>query len=198
MPSVKKSIHVVVGSAPGATQQLQQLYNTLDDKHVSYNVANGGLAIALSVGVSVERLFTTCYLFRYDSLTHERETVSRMSNCRPCTVREICLDCQVGHPNDVLRWLSGVQLSFYSLLQFTRQHRDKCITRILGEPLRVSTGIWAICHLLTTGAKDVIVVGVNVDVNGHDRSNIPSKRDHVLEDGLAVRTLADKYNVRFL
>lgn len=181
---------LIVGSAPGL-----HLPSPIDGEFVI--AANGGAAIAARAGYAVDALCTTTYLFRDGRSKAEQATIDSLSGLRIGTV---LVDDMDGSTQTVMMRLHAAGVSVrHGGIVVTPQDRKALTQRVLGTPLRISTGVWAACLAVDAGSRRVLITGINPNAIGHQ--NIPwdkARRDHVVEDYDALVRLQGLYGVQVL
>lgn len=182
---------VIAGSAPGVKAALAGYLSTApDDDHV-FVAANGGIEYLTACGVKSSMLFTTAYMFRGDRQPHEQRAINAILAAGD--IPRVNLYIQ-GDDTTIPPTLSMVA---QSLFRMRESYRLRIVEQVTDQPLRVSTGVYAVCQVLTEGANRVTVLGVNVRSKGHEGGgNAP--RDHVNEDRTALREITKRYNVRLI
>ena len=180
---------VVIGSAPGVKLPTE----TCNDYLIA---ANGGVNAAKNRYIDL--LVTTSFLFRENNTRAEQRTIEMMSYSHigsACVYESAPL---TGYYN----WVSeDIRLVLWNTTtSFKHAYRDEVVTKALGTGIhtRVSTGVWAVCLALVSGAAEVVITGVGLS-NGH--SNIPwdkAARDHVIEDRQALTRILDMPNITYI
>lgn len=172
---------IIVGSAPGVT-----LPEPLPGDVVLG--ANGGAAIARDAGREVHVLCTTTFLFRPDCARAEFATLEAL---RGLSVQSIWVDEQHGPASFLERKLEALRIGYERMQGVSPEARRSLVAAAVGEPIRVSTGVFAACLAVASGASGIVVCGIDPWVAGHE--GMPwdeARRDHVLEDARALEAIA--------
>lgn len=78
--------------------------------------------------------------------------------------------------------------------------REAVVVAAIGRPEWVSTGVWAICLAVASGASEVLYTGISPDAKGHEEMpwEPPDKypRGHVAEDRRCLVTLLEMGAIR--
>jgi hypothetical protein len=183
-PLCKDRRCIVVGSAPGALQELEDACQSELCSWLTL-AANGGAGVAREAGLIVSVLLTTSYLFRPRTTRQEVATIDAMRGTR-CS--SIWID--EGHYCDIVPALAAVGVTYDQITRVDPSERHLVTTRATGSPLRVSTGVWAACLAYVSGAASVRVVGVRPESHGHH--GMPwdaARRDHVRADTVALQAM---------
>ena len=157
---------IVVGSAPGAVLPPYQ------DREVVIG-ANGGAAVARQLGRMVDVLVTTSHLFRRDASASEWFTQQSLSGLR---VASMWVDIKNGPMLSSFEVI-GDRIQTVNPIQRSRIVRDAC-----GSDLWVSTGLFAICLALVSGALSVEIAGISLHAGHAGQPRDRSPRHHVAED----------------
>ncbi len=168
---------IVVGSAPGVRVPKKQ------DGDVVIAV-NSGAVVAQKSGRGVDVFCTTAALF------NEKDN-------RNMQIRAGIQDFSVSLA--YIYWYYGekISLSDFGISAKTthwisKSEREQIIKNVCGFALRVSSGLFAVCIAILSGAASVEMVGFSLTDYGH--ANLPSDslefRDHVAEDTAFLIALA--------
>lgn len=171
---------IVVGSAPGVT---------LPDPEPGDLIlgANGGAAIARDSGRKVHVLCATAYLFRAECSRQEFATLEAL---RGLSVQSLWIDETDGSAIEAQRRARGLGITYRSARGVHPEDRARLVETVAGDPLRVSTGVFAACLAAASGASEVVLCGINPWHGGHE--GMPwdrAPRDHVQEDGKALEAM---------
>lgn len=179
---------VVVGSAPGV--RLPEA--TAGDVVLA---ANGGAGVAKRHGRPVDVLLTTAYLFRAEITRQELATLEAMRGVEAGTLWVDEKSGPAAHLEGKCRVLG---IGYGALRPVSPAARVEVCRVAIGVDRRISTGVWAACLALASGAARVVLCGISLDP-GHD--GMPwddAPRDHVVEDGEALRFLLARGDVEVL
>jgi hypothetical protein len=170
---------VVVGSAPGPS------FSFHDPRTIVIG-ANGGASLARKYGMVPHVLVTTAHLFRESRSKQEQATYESL---RGLCLHSVWVDEKNGPASTVSGKRFDLRLSYGRLRGVSPQDRADVVRRAVGESAWVSTGVWAICLAVVSGAKTVATYGISLGV-GH--AGMPwdrAPRDHVFEDEVTLRRL---------
>jgi hypothetical protein len=179
---------VVVGSAPGVRLPAVEAGDMV-------MAANGGAGVAKRQNRPVHALLTTAHLFRAEATRQELATLEAM---RGVTVGSLWVDEQSGPAAHIGAKCRVLGIGYDVLQPVEPAARARVCRVAIGVERRISTGVWAACLALASGASSVVLCGISLD-SGHD--GMPwdtSPRDHVVEDGEALRFLLARGNVEVL
>ena len=165
---------IVVGSAPGACLPKQQSGDVVMG-------ANGGAAIARKSGRDVDIFCTVASLF-FDGISRKDRATLKSLGGVSSRVAYVHVQRQEPSP-DLSNFGIAVQNSHY----LTKKQKLQIIESACGLPLRVSTGIFAVCLAVASKAACVEVAGFSFS-DGHE--GMPwdnARRDHIAEDDACLR-----------
>jgi len=166
---------LIVGSAPA-----------LEIPDLDYGCvigANGGAAIAASHGLDVDCLVTTSYLFRGEDISDpESRTIELL---RGLTVQHIWVDTKSGPLEWATDALADLSVSWQEAYAVDADARNEVVRESSGKELWVSSGIWAACLALASGAAHVYLSGISLQ-NGHYGMTDSAIRNHVAQDRICL------------
>lgn len=171
---------IVVGSAPGVT---------LPDPEPGDVIlgANGGAAIARNAGREVHVLCTTAYLFRPGA---SRQELATLAELRDLSVESLWIDETDGSAIEAQRRARFFGITWKRARGVHPDDRARLVESVVGEPLRVSTGVFAASLAVASGASEIVVCGVDPSLHGHEgMSWDQAQRDHAIEDAVALTSL---------
>lgn len=173
---------LVVGSAPGVA-----LPEPVAGELVMG--ANGGAAIARDAGRTVDVLLTTAHLFRATPSPVEAATIESL---RGLEFRSVWVDTRNG-PGLRAAWgLNAIGSRGDRLVQVSPGDRSSVVLGAIGADIWVSTGVWAACLAMVSGALEVELAGVSL-ARGHEgMPDDTAPRDHVVEDAQALYLLVER------
>lgn len=155
-PACRGQLCLVVGSAPGAA-----LPESSFDVVIG---ANGGAAIARAAGLDVRVLATTAHLFRNGLTAEEQATLDSL---RDLSVEALWLDTKNAPAWEVAQRWPALGLSADRLCAVPPVLRERVATEAVGFSRWVSTGVWAACLALASGAKSVTLAGISGQARDH-------------------------------
>jgi len=150
--------------------------------------ANGGAGLAGGVDI----LCTTAHLFRPRRTDQENATLRLLTELN---FRSVWIDTKNGPAAAVENGLYLRRSSWMRMYSVPPAARDEVVHHACGEALWVSTGVWALCLALASGAASVITAGISLD-QGHE--GMPwdeAPRGHRTEDQECLRLLKGRYEV---
>jgi hypothetical protein len=174
---------LIVGSAPGVRVPAASA-------GVSQVVigANAGAAVAQRQGRRVQLLATTSHLFRTAGASRsELHTRRRLKGMR---FDVTWVDEKNG------RWShqsSGIEPG--RIRRVSQRLRSHIVKTACGRELWVSTGVFAACLAVASGASSVELVGVSLMNGHHGMANDSDPRFHVAEDAACLRALSDSVHL---
>lgn len=182
---------VIVGSAPGVRLPEHR-------EGDCYVAANGAARIVHDAGRPVDVFCTTAYLFRPSPVTRaEAETLRSLFALS--RVGSVWIDTTAGPPNlisDGLRKL-GIEWEIVYALN-PPETRERIVAGIVGSELRVSTGVFAACLAVASGASEVVLCGISLSAGHAGMPWDEARRDHVEEDRAALAALLSRPSVSLL
>lgn len=170
----------VIGSAPDAKIPALNPGDTVV-------VANGGAALAVAMGIPVDVLATTSYLLTARD-TSESAALT-LDSMRGMVARALWVDTKCGPVSAAD--LDRCDVRYYDeLRRVSPDLRSRIVRAAIGHDLWVSTGVFAACLAVASGASGVSIYGVSLSP-GHagQPESIGARRDHVHEDRAALRIL---------
>ena len=173
---------IVVGSAPNLVMPTARISDVVIG-------ANGGASLARR---PVDVLATTSYLFRANGSTRaERETKELM---RGLNVVSIWVDEKTGPATPAIDQLKELGCTWRHLYRVSPKARESVVVAATGQAHShwVSTGVWAACLAVVSGATSVIVVGVSLAPGHIGMSWDRAPRHHADEDGITLYLLKAK------
>jgi hypothetical protein len=153
--------------------------------------ANGGAALAYQAGREVDVLLTTAFLFRSDATRQEVQTRESLRGLR---VESVWVDEKCGTAAQVARELRQLGVGYKRIRGVPSHNRNAITWEVITELTFpwVSTGVWAACLALASGASSVELVGVSLD-GGHSGMEWDrAPRYHANEDAACLRALLAK------
>ncbi len=169
---------IVFGSAPDMV-----IPGSIDSSDIIM-CANGGARIAVDLGLSINVLATTTYLYRGKGLRRsEQLTCQQMNGIK---TNSLWVDNKVS-PGRLMNVVRSVMYDSINVIGDVE--RSQIIVAACGQDLRASTGVFLICLAIVSGANSVMTVGISLS-DGH--YNMPwdtGKRDHIGEDSQAMGLL---------
>lgn len=169
---------IVVGSAPGVELPKREHHDIVIG-------ANGGAAIARAAGREVDLLVTTAHLF--NRTTKVDEAIAQ--SLEGLTVSSCWVDTKNGSLTQTRVRFMELELEAKAYVDVNSLIRNKVIYEAIGENLWVSTGVWAACLAVVSGASHVVLCGISMH-NGHTGMNWDhGARHHKQEDASALRAL---------
>ena len=173
---------LIVGSAPG-TSLPDPVYGEL------VMAANGGARIVAEHGREVDVLLTTAFLFRTDATRQEIHTQHLMAGVE-CEV--VYVDEKCGSARWTASRLRSIGVTWQRIVGVPAATRNRITWWVNGALTLpwVSTGVWAACFALASGAASVEIAGISLG-NGHAGMDWDQQpRYHVDEDRTCLRALA--------
>lgn len=170
----------VIGSAPDTDIPAPS-------PNVAVVAANGGAALALKAGFNIDVLATTSYLLR--GMDPSASAALTLQSMRGIYARSLWVDTKCGPIGAVD--LDRCDIRYYDELRCVSPDlRSRIVRAAIASDLWVSTGIFAACLAVVSGASRVSLHGVSLSP-GHagQPASVPSRRDHVDEDRAALRIL---------
>lgn len=182
---------IIVGSAPGVRLPEHQ-------EGDCYVAANGGARIAHDAGRPVDVLCTTVYLFRPSPVTRAEEATIQ-SLFALSRVGSVWIDTTAGPAENVIFGLGTLGIEWQTACALNPpETRERIVAGIVGSEFRVSTGVFAACLAIASGASEVVLCGISL---GPGHGGMPwdnARRDHVVEDRAALAVLLSRPNVRMV
>jgi len=179
---------LVVGSAPE-----MQFPKTEWDVVLA---ANGGVSVARLHGVNVDVLVTTAYLCRESG--HSQPEFMALRSWRRRSFHSVWADVTEAPVTNVLSQLEKLHVGYGSICEVTKAVREDIVQRASGLALgwspdpskRISTGVFAACLAVASGAKSVDLVGISL-TSGHAivAGGGDSPRHHIPADKLCLEKL---------
>lgn len=147
---------LVVGSAPGTMLPKSGLDVVIG--------ANGGAAIARAAGLDVHILATTSHLFRDGLAAEEQATVDSL---RDLSVEALWLDTKNAPAWEVAQRWPALGINANRVCAVPPALRERVATEAVGFSRWVSTGVWAACLALASGAESVAIAGISGEARDH-------------------------------
>lgn len=178
----------VVGSAPGVTVPLGV------DRLLG---VNGGASVP---GVSLDVLFTTCYLFGFEKrhvsrveVTEHRLATAVLERMKGVQTNVLVADTRRGSLLNVVDGCRKWGIAYNTILGVNPSELDAIVYEAselhLGKaPNRVSSGMFAVCAALVFGAERVILCGISLK-GGHHAMKDKLPRHHTRADEQCLKAL---------
>ena len=172
---------VIVGSAPGVHVPPARP----DDLVVG---ANGGARHAARQGRRVDILSTTSHLFRPDGATRSEQYTRR----------------QLVGMRFAATWVDERNGRFYPagtgifpgrIRRVSRRCRSWIVSRASGRDLWVSTGVFAACLAIVSGATEIVLVGISLAPGHAGLVADTDSRHHVTEDASCLRAISSSVDL---
>lgn len=167
-PLCKGKHCVVVGSAPGVNM------SAVSDLDAVVIAANGAAKSIIDSNRSVDVLCTTSHLFRDNLSTDEMASIESLRNIN---VKSLWVDTKNGDTPPSMSTITADNV--YRVPPTLREH---ITSKVIGKPLWISTGVWAVCLALYSGASKVTTVGITGKC-----------RDHSLQDSEALDIIQSRF-----
>lgn len=161
---------VVVGSAPNVDMR------NVSDPNAIIIAANGAAKTVIDSGRNVDILCTTSHLFRDNPSTDELGSIQSLQNVR---AKSVWVDTKNGDIPSSMSTVTDGASNVYRVPSILREH---VTSKVVGKPLWVSTGVWAMCLALYSGARKVTTVGITGNC-----------RDHSLQDSEALHIIQSRF-----
>lgn len=182
---------VVVGSAPGVRLPEHR-------EGDCYVAANGAARVLHDHLRPVDVLCTTAYLFRLPPVTKAEEATIN-SLFALSRVGSVWVDTTAGPAEAVVSALGRLGIQWDTAWGFNPPGtRERVVAGIVGSELRVSTGIFAACLAIASGASEVVLCGISLEPGHEGMPWDEAPRDHVTEDRQALAALFGRENVRMM
>ncbi len=96
--------------------------------------------------------------------------------------------------DEARRVLEGLDYRYEALKTISHAFREHMVRKITGTSVvkQPSTGIFAVCYALASGAPEVILSGISLTLNGHYYSDRNRSRMHLEEDTAALIALRER------
>lgn len=179
---------IVIGSAPGV-----RLPESLPMDVVL--AANGGAAVAKARELPIHALLTTSYLFRDGATLPELATLERM---RGVGTYSLVVDEQHGPSRPIVARFKDFGIAYQVLQPVPPDVRATICRDAIGSELRVSTGVFAACLAIASGASEVVLCGISLEPGHEGMPWDEAPRDHVSEDRQALAALLSRPNVSLM
>lgn len=180
--TVRNKECAIVGSSP----------DVIVPSNINYIIgANGGAGIK-----GADILATTAYLFRGKVSKSEASTLDVL---RGLKVHTIVVDTKDGKKEAVIDGCKKFNIRYQHIVSIGPTERNDIIFKASGLNLgkgpvynRVSTGVFAACLALISGAAYIVLCGISFH-NGYSYNREMPQRQHVPADLACIKALVQRY-----